>query len=468
MMVAELAFPFVTFDRSIENLKARVRGAVIVAGDTEYDSARGVWHGSFDRRPTVIVRCADEYDVIAAVHFAREHELTIAVRSGGHSFAGHGTVDGGLVIDLSAMNGIKIDPERRIARVQPGVTWGEYAEAAQAHGLATSSGEVRTVGVGGLTLGGGIGWMVRKQGLTIDNLLSVELVTGDGRRVRASKQENPDLFWALRGGGGNFGVATAFEFRLHPVGTVLGGAVAYPARDAERIMRAAIDYAAAAPDELTVMVNLMSAPPAPFIPADWHGELVVVIGVCYVGDLAEGERVVAPLRTLGTPVADIIAPMPYPAIYAPTEEATVQGLEHELRSLFLNTASDDVIKTIVDYARRKPSPLSPVQFRVLGGAMARVPAEETAFAHRDKPFMLLIANTWMDPADSERQRAWVQEFYAAMRPYADGVYSNFLADEGEARVREAYTASTLKRLAAIKRQYDPHNNFQVNQNIKPR
>ena len=456
-----------SFEAAVEELRTSLRGDLLVPGDEDYDSTRTIWNGAFQRRPALIVRCADEFDVIAAVRFARAQGVPLAVRSGGPSMAGHSSVEGGLVVDLTGMKALRIDPVRRVARAQPGLTWGEYAQQAQAYGLATTSGDVATVGIGGLTLGGGIGWMVRKYGLTIDHLLAVELVTADGRFLRASADEHPDLFWALRGGGGNFGIATAFEFRLEPAGTILGGAVFYSAAEAVPVLRAAVDYAAQAPDELTVMIFLMPAPPAPFIPAERVGELSVAIGICYAGDLAEGERVVAPLRSLGTPIADIVGPMPYPGMFALADVATIKGEHHDIRSMYVRTLDDTTIETIVEHSRRGTADYPRAQIRVLGGAMARVPAGETAFAHRDKPFMFTILSSAPDAAGRERLRPWVEDFWRAMQPRGDGVYVNFLVDEGEARVREAYREATLARLAAVKRRYDPDNVFQRNQNIRP-
>jgi FAD/FMN-containing dehydrogenase len=452
----------------IEILRLRLRGALIQPGDERYDAARTVYWSSFDRRPALIIRAADEIDVMAAVDHARETGMPLAVRSGGHGFAGHGLVDGGIVIDLSGMKSMRIDPARRTARVQPGLTWGEYAEQAQAYGLATTSGDVHSVGVGGLTVGGGVGWMVRKYGLTVDHLLSVDIVTADGRLLRASADEHPDLFWAVRGGGGNFGIITSLEFRLEPAGTILGGGVFYPATNAATIIRRAADYAAEAPDELTTMVFVLQAPPLPFIPADRVGELSVLVAFCYVGDLAEGERVVAPLRTLAEPIVDMVMPMPYPGMFDLTRDLAVPGRRLAMRSMYLPSLEDDAIATIVTHTRQEISPFTTfAQLRVLGGKMARVPAESTAFGHRDKPFMLSVIAEWDDPAEDEPHQAWTTRFYEALRPHAAGVYVNFVENEGEARVRDAYKPATYARLAAVKAQYDPTNLFRQNQNIKP-
>jgi FAD/FMN-containing dehydrogenase len=468
-MVTELSGPVAALEQdAISRLQLRLRGELIRPGHERYNAARIVHWGSIDRHPALIVRAEDEIDVIAAVDYARETGAPIAVRSGGHGFAGHGMVDDGIVVDLSGMKSMRIDPVRRTARVQPGLTWGEYAEQAQEYGLATTSGDVHSVGVGGLTVGGGVGWMVRKYGLTIDHLRSVDIVTADGKLLRASADEHPDLFWAVRGGGGNFGVITSLEFDLKPAGTILGGGVFYPATDAATIIRAATDYAVSAPDELTVMVFVLHAPPLPFIPEDRVGELSVLVAFCYAGDLDEGERVVAPLRTLAEPIVDAVMPMPYPGMFDLTRDLAKPGRRAALRSMYLRSLEDDAIETIISHMEQGATPYSNfVQLRILGGAMARVPAEATAFGHRDKPYMLLVISEWDNPADDGQHQRWTTKFYEELRPHAAGVYVNFVQNEGEARVREAYQPAVYERLAVVKAQYDPTNLFRSNQNIKP-
>src|SRR5215469_4664515 len=455
------------YQRSLQELAASLHGELVLPDTPSYESARGVWNGTADRHPALIVRCADVEDVRAAVTFAREQDMEASVRSGGHSMAGYGTNDGGLVIDLSLMKAITVDPERRIARIEPGLTWGEVARTLQPYSLVLTSGDTSSVGVGGLLLGGGIGWMVRKHGLAIDRLRAVELVTADGEILRASADEHAELFWGLRGGGGNFGVATAFEVDLHPARMVLGGAVFYDAAEAESIVRAYARYAASAPDELTTMAMFMAAPPAPFIPPEKQGTAVVALLVCYTGDLAEGTRVVAPLRQLATPIADVISPMPYPAMFALTQEATTRGLQHAVRSLFLRTLDDEVIHTIVEEAAAIMSPMTLVQLRVLGGAMSRVATDATAFAHRDKQALVMATSFAPQAADAGPARVRTQQIWQALRPYADGVYVDFLEDEGERRVHEAYPKAAYARLAALKKRYDPTNLFHLNQNIAP-
>lgn len=453
--------------QAMEILASKLRGQLILPGDPAYEAERKVWNGAFDCHPAAIARCVDAEDVRTAVNFAREQSMTLSVRSGGHSLAGHGTNDDGLVIDLSNMKTITIDPVRCTARLEPGLTCGEVAKAIQPFGLAMTAGEVASVGVGGVLLGGGIGWMVRAYGLSIDRLRAVELVTADGQLLRASADENPELFWGLRGGGGNFGVATAFEVDLHPGGTILGGAVFYEATEAERILREYTRLATAAPDALTTEAQLMLAPPAPFIPPDKQGTPVVAIMVCYTGDLSEGERVVAPLRQLATPIADLVAPMPYPGIFALTEFGEVRGLQHHARSLFFETLSDEIVHTLVEAVGSVLSPETLVELRVLGGAMSRIATDATAFAHRDKQGMVLITHFAPLSADAASLNARTQRVFQALSPYANGTYVGFLADEGEQRVSEAYPPATYARLVALKNQYDPTNLFRLNQNIKP-
>ncbi|HEX6480945.1 MAG TPA: FAD-binding oxidoreductase [Ktedonobacteraceae bacterium] len=452
-------------------LASRLQGELLLPGDDDYEGARSVWNAAFDRHPALIVRCLNAADVMTAVTFAREHHLVVSVRSGGHSIVGFGTNDGGMVIDLSRMKAISIDPVQRTARIEPGLTWAEVAAAAHPHGLALTSGDTGSVGVGGLLLGGGMGWMVRKYGLAIDRLRAVELVTACGQFLRASADELPDLFWGLRGGGGNFGVVTAFEVDLHPAGMVLGGAVFYDATDAgdaDRLVRAYAHYAATAPDELTTISLLLNAPPAPFIPQAHQGKPVFMIQVCYTGDLVEGERVVAPLRTLGTPIADLVAPMPYPAMFALTEEATKRGFAHDGRSLLLRTLDNEALHKLVQEALVFMAPGMIVQLRVLGGAMSRVAKNATAFAHRDAQAMIMVVGR-MGPtsADTACLHASMEQIWQAIRPYSAGVYVNFLSDEGEQRVHDAYPPATYARLVALKNRYDPTNLFRLNQNIKP-
>jgi FAD/FMN-containing dehydrogenase len=454
-------------ERAVRSLEDRLFGEVIRPGNAEYDQARRVWNAAVDRRPALIVRPLQTADVIQAVDFARTNGLPLAVRGGGHSPAGYGTVDGGLVIDLSRMKRLDVDPERRVAWARPGLTWGDYDARVHGYGLATPGVDVAVVGIAGATLGGGMNWLMRKHGLTIDNLLEVEVVTADGQVVTANETEHPDLFWALRGGGGNFGVATGFRYRLHPVGTVLGGAIVYPAT--REGLRAYADAVAAAPDELTTITFVAKAPPLPFIPAEAHGTPVHLILPCYTGDLESGRRALAPFQALAgrTPLADTTGPTPYPNLIKVTEMAAVSR-PHSIRNAYLRELADETIEIILDAVNGVTSPYGLVALRELGGAVARVPVDATAFAHRDKAFYLAGDNSWKkDDPEPERHVAWTEAFWRAVAPSTDGAYASYMDDEGEERVRAAYPPATYDRLAAIKRRYDPSNLFRVNPNIRP-
>jgi FAD/FMN-containing dehydrogenase len=449
----------------LQSLRNRLEGSLVTAGDPDYDEVRQVRNYLFDRKPWVIVRAANAADVVQAVRFARLHQLPLAVRSGGHSVAGLSMIDGALVVDLSQMKGIHIDPEARTARVQPGVTSGEFAGPAHAYGLALTTGDTSTVGFGGLVTGGGIGLMVRKYGLTIDNLLSVEVVTAAGRLIKASPTQHSDLFWAIRGGGGNFGIITEFTFKLAPVGSIVGGALVLPAT--KETIRGYLDYVAKAPDELTTITDVMLAPPAPFIPDDVVGTPVMFIMAAFCGDPDKADAAYAPLRALAEPVADLISQMPYPEIYQ-FSEAAAQLHGAEIRSFFSNDISDGDIEGILDALANAPTPFCWVQLRGLGGAMARVAPGETAFAHRDKDYMVLIIGLWTEKGDdSSQQKAWAERTYGDINGSADGVYVNFIGVEEDARVKSAYPPATYARLAEVKREYDPNNIFQFNKNIRP-
>jgi FAD/FMN-containing dehydrogenase len=449
---------------SVPRMRAAFDGRVIAPDDAGYDQARGVFYGSYDRRPALIVRPADAAEVAGVVALARDSGLELAVRSGGHSLAGHGVSEGGIVLDLSGMRGLDIDPESRTAWAQTGLTAGEYTAAAGAHGLATGFGDTGSVGIGGLTLGGGVGYLVRKHGLTIDSLLAAELVTADGQLLRVDDQSHPELFWAIRGGGGNFGVATRFRYRLHPVDQVVGGMLLLPATP--EVIAAFIAEAEAAPEELSAIANIMVAPPMPPMPEQAHGKLIVMALLCWAGEVEAGERALARFRGLATPFADMVRPMPYPEIYRFTEGGP--GPDHEAaRSLFLDAVDLPTAETIVEHLQASTAPLAVAQLRVLGGAMARVPADATAFAHRGRRIMAAIGAVWERPEEAATHQAWVTGIAAALPQGDPGVYVNFVGDEGTARVREAYPGSTWERLAAVKARYDPTNLFRLNQNIPP-
>jgi FAD/FMN-containing dehydrogenase len=452
-------------ESQFDELRNRLAGELITADSVLFENARLVQDFSVDRRPLAIVRAANDGDVAEAVRFASGHGVPLAVRGGGHSVAGHSAVDDAIVIDLSSMKGIDIDPVARVARVQGGVTSGDLAGPASRYGLALTTGDTASVGFGGLATGGGIGFMVRKYGLTIDNLLAARVVTAAGEIVTANEHEHSDLFWAIRGGGGNFGIVTEFVLQLASVPQILGGDLFLPAT--REVIRGYLEYTASAPDDLTTIASIMHAPPAPFIPEEWVGKLVLSIIACWTGDIESGERALAPLRALATPIADLLRPMPYASIY---ESTAHQEHRHgvAIRSMFAHELSDDLLDRSLAAMERASSPFSIVHLRGLGGAMARVSRDATAFAHRDARYMFAIIGLWLDPTeDDSAHRAWVNTLWQEVRHEGDGVYVNFVADEGPERVHDAYPPDTYARLAQIKRQYDPDNLFHFNQNISP-
>jgi FAD/FMN-containing dehydrogenase len=448
---------------SIPELRAAVRGRVIAPDDAAYDEARTVFVGGIDRRPAVIVRVADDGDVAYVVSLARETGLELAVRSGGHGNNGQGVSEGGIVLDLREMKALDIDVDGRTAWAETGLTAIEYSTAVGAHGLATGFGDTGSVGIGGITLGGGVGYLVRKFGLTIDNLLAADVVTADGQHLRVDAATHPDLFWAIRGGGGNFGVATRFQYRLEEVPTFVGGMLMLPATP--DVIASFMAEAEAAPEDLSTIANVMPAPPMPFVPEEHHGKLVVLALMAYAGDAAAGERALAPFRALATPIVDMLKPMPYPEIYPPDDDSY-----HPLaagRTMFVDAIDRRVAETIVEHLQASTAPMRVAQLRVLGGAMARVPAEATAFAHRSSRIMVNLASLYERPDEKPANEAWVAAFAEALGQDDRGAYVNFLGDEGEERIRTAYPGSTWDRLAAIKRRYDPNNLFRLNQNIPP-
>jgi len=454
----------------LDRLRDAIHGSVIEPGDERYDAARAIWNGAIDRRPACVARCTGVADVVAAVRFARERDLLVAVRAGGHGVGGHAICDGGLVIDLSPMKGIRVDPVARTARAEAGVLWGELDRETQLHGLATVGGIVTHTGIAGLTLGGGIGWLMRKHGVTVDNLLSADVVTAQGEMVTASEEENPDLFWGIRGGGGNFGIVTSFEYRLHPVGpVVLAGPVFHPHEDAPEVLRFYREFIAAAPDELTTIFELSVAPPLPFLPEEVHGKPVVMVGACYAGSPDEGAEVVRPLKQYGRPIVDLLEPKPYTALQSMFDPLVPHGWHRYWKAVEVPPLTDDAIDTLVEHSSAPTSPRSYTIVFQLGGALARVGEDETAFSQRDAAHNVNINAVWTeeDP-DAERHIAWARDFFDAMQPHAGGrVYVNFLGEEGGNRVRQAYGAQNHERLVELKRAYDPTNFFRMNQNISP-
>jgi FAD/FMN-containing dehydrogenase len=445
------------------------RGELLGPEDAGYDQARRLWNAAIDKRPALIARCTGAADVRAGIERARSRDLPLAIRGGGHNVAGTASCDGGVVIDLSPLKDVRVDPAGGSAWAQAGLLWGELDQATQRFGLATTGGIVTHTGVAGLTLGGGIGWLMRKHGLTCDNLLAVELVSADGRLLRVDGQAHPELFWGVRGGGGNFGVVTAFQFRLHQVGPqVLAGPVLYPAEHAGQVLRGYRDWAAGAPDEVSTVVSLRLAPPLPIIPERLHGVPVVTIVCCYIGaDAAAGERLLEPVRRLAPPLLDLVTVKPYGAHQATFDTTVPHGLHYYWRSHYLDELGDRAIDTLVEHAWRHRSSQSYTIMFQLGGAVRRVPDEATAFTGRGAGYALNINAVATDRDGLTEQAAWTRRMWAAMRPHANGVYVNFLDREGTDRVRAAYGEAKYRRLVALKRAWDPDNLFRSNQNIAP-
>ena len=444
---------------TVRDFRSRIRGDVLANGDDGYDRARAVFNAMIDRRPALIVRCAGLEDVIAAVGFVRDYDLLASIRGGGHGVTGNAVCDGGLVIDLSRMKSVRVDPTIRTARAEGGATWGDFDRETQTVGLASTGGIVPTTGIAGLTLGGGIGYLNRKYGLACDNLSSAEVVTADGRVLTASADANSDLFWALRGGGGNFGVVTSLEYRIHPVGPVLGGELIYPLARAKETLRFYRDWSLTAADEVRADATLLSGPEGP----------ALAIIVCYCGSIDDGEIVLRPLRRFGSPVVDTICPSPYARIQNLLTEVLAPGFYHYWKSGFFRSFSDAAIERLVDFfAADVPSPFAAVAIEHLGGAIGRVDEQATAFGHRSAQHSCLVLRAWRDPAASEENIAWGRSCHGAMEPFLEqGAYVNYLGDEGESRVRAAYGAN-YERLTALKQKYDPRNLFRGNQNIQPR
>ena len=448
-------------DAAVRQLGAGLHGPLFRSGDAGYDEARKVWNGMIDRRPALIARCAGVADVIAGVRFAREHDVLVSVRGGGHNAPGNAVCRGGLMIDLSAMRSVRVDPVRRTARAEGGATWADFDRETQAFGLATTGGSVSDTGIAGLTLGGGLGWLAGKHGLTCDNLLSADVVTADGRVLVASATDNADLFWGLRGGGGNFGVVTSFEYRLHPVGPVLAGMALYPFSKAKEALKLYRDFATSIPDEVNTIGGLLTSP---------DGVPVVAIAVCYNGSLEAAEKVLRPLREFGPPLADQIAPMPYRQLQTLLDAATARGRRYHIKSNMMQRIGDDAIDTLVKRFATIPSPLSFVFFQQLGNAANRVDATATAFSHRDALCEWGCLSSWLEPAADDLNTQWTRELAEVMRPFTTGSdYVNQIgleSEEGTERIRAAY-GMNYDRLVALKNKYDPSNLFRHNQNIKP-
>jgi len=454
--------------KATENLKGKVKGRVVLPDDPNYEAVRKIWNAMIDRRPTVIVQCARADDVPHAVQFARQNGLEISVRGAGHNIAGNAVCEGGMMIDLSTMKDVRVDAAKGRAYVEPGATLADFDKAVQAHGLATPTGINSTTGISGLTLGGGFGWLTRKYGMTIDNLVSAEVITADGKKRRASENENADLFWAIRGGGGNFGVVTQFEFKLHSVGPeILAGLIVFPLDQAKQVLRQYREFVKSAPEELTVWVVLRQAPPLPFLPKEVHGKEVVVLAIFYAGDIAEGEKLIAPLHRFGDPHGEHIGAQPYVQWQKTFDPLLTPGARNYWKSHNFTELRDEALDTMIQFANRLPSPQCEIFIALIAGAANRVPADAMAYGHRDAKFVLNVHTRWNEAAQDETCIAWARAFFKASAPHASaGAYVNFMTEDESDRVAAAYGAN-YARLAQIKKQYDPENVFHLNQNIKP-
>jgi FAD/FMN-containing dehydrogenase len=451
----------------LDQLRDQVRGDVVTPGDETYDEARKVYNAMIDRRPAVVVRCTDVDDVVAAVNAARENSLDLAIRGGGHSVPGFGTCDDGVVIDLSGMRNVTVDPKNRTARAEGGATWGDFNDATHAHGLATTGGIISTTGVTGLTLGGGIGYLARGYGLSCDNLIRAEVVTADGRSVVASEDENADLFWALRGGGGNFGVVTSLEFRVHPVETIYGGPMFFELDDAATVLRFYRDFIADAPEELGGFPAWQIAPPLPFIPEDRHGEPFLAFVACWAGPIDQGEEMLKPLHDVAPVVAEHVGEMPYPALNSAFDALVPHGLQHYWKANYVTELTDEAIDAHLEHGPKVPVVNSTVHIYPINGACHRVAPDATAFSYRNANFANVIAGMWPDPSQNEANTRWVRGFYDATAPLSEkGGYINFMAADDQDRVKDNF-GSNYDRLVEVKRKYDPDNLFHLNQNIRP-
>ena len=450
---------------AIQGFAEQLRGELIQPGEARYDEARKVYNAMHDRRPALIVQAVGVADVIATVKFARERDLLLAVRGGGHSVPGFGTCDGGVVLDLGRMKGIRVDPQRRSVRAEGGCTWGDLDHATHAFGLATTGGIVSTTGIAGLTLGGGMGYLARRGGLSCDNLLSADVVTADGAFVTVSEDQEKDLFWAIRGGGGNFGVVTAFDFRLHPVADIFGGPTFFPVNG--DVLRSYRDFIGGAPEELGAVFAFTLAPPLPFLPEPWHGKPVAAVIACWTGAIEDGAEILAPLKDWGQIVGAHLGRIPYPALNGLFDELVPPGLQQYWKANFVRELSEEAIKAHLEHAPRVPCIESGTFLFPIDGVCHRVPPDGTAFAYREAMFSTVIAGAWPDPADNERNIQWVRDYYEALRPYSEaGGYVNFMSADDRDRVHTNYRQN-YDRLVEIKTKYDPMNLFQINQNIKP-
>ncbi len=455
-------------EAAVDELQASLRGQVVAPQDPAYDERRQIWNGAIDRRPCLIASCTGTRDVIEAVRFARRHGLPLSVRGGGHNIAGLAVWDGALMVDLSPMKGIHVDEQNRTARAQPGVVWGDYDHETQAFGLASPGGLQSTTGIAGFTLGGGFGWLSRTYGLACDNLVEADVVTADAELVRASADENEDLFWGIRGGGGNFGIVTSFRYELHPVGPeVMCGVAFFPESQAVKVLTFLRDFTPSAPENIFAGCILRTAPAVSFLAPEIHGTRVISLGMFYAGPADEGEAALKPLRTFANPVADTVQRRPYTAWQQILDNGWGPGAKNYWKAEYLKVPDDDAVETVADHFSRISSPNSDIKLSGLGGVISKTAPEDTAYTHRNAPFILNINTRW-ETGDPDEHIGWTRDFWSAMRPHsAGGVYVNFLGQEGAERVREAYGPAKFGRLTALKRKYDPTNFFRINQNIPP-
>lgn len=453
---------------SIAKLKSEVKGEVILPDDSNYDEVRAIWNAMIDRRPAIVVQCAEAADSSRALQYARDNGLEIAIRGAGHNIAGNGLCEGGMLIDHSNMKNVRVDKDKKRAYVEPGATLGDFDAAVQAHGLATPVGINSTTGIAGLTLGGGFGWLTRKYGLTVDNLVSADVTLANGEQVRASEDENPDLFWAIRGGGGNFGIVTQFEYELYPLGPeILAGLIVFPIAQANQVLQQYREFMEGAPEELNIWVVLRQAPPLPFLPEDVHGKEVVVLAIFYGGDVAEGEKLIAPVHGFGDPYGTHIGPMPYADWQQAFDPLLTPGARNYWKSHNLSELSNEALDCVIEYANKLPSPQCEIFIALVSGAANRVPSDAMAYGHRDANFVLNVHGRWDAPSDDDKCIAWARDFFNASQPYASGgAYINFMTEDELDRVAAAFGPNHA-RLVEIKKEYDPDNVFHLNQNITP-
>lgn len=452
---------------TLDELRARVNGQTIVPGDAAYEEARKVYNGMIDRRPGVIVRCTDVADVMASIQFAREQGKDLSIRGGSHSVPGFGTNDDGVVIDLAPMKSVRVDPHARTVRADGGCTWGGFNHATYAFGMATTGGIIASTGIAGLTLGGGIGYLTRAFGLSCDNLISADVVTADGRFLVASKRQNEDLFWALQGGGGNFGVVTSFEYQLHPVKDIVAGLFFFPLDRSRDVLEFYREYIQKAPEELGMFPAFQIAPPLPFIPPADHGKTFCIFVCCWAGRPEDAEKIFAPIRKVAPIAAEMVSPMPYPTLNALFDPLLPAGLQHYWKAAFATDLTDGAIKAHLEFGPKVPVVNSTMHIYPINGAAGRVASDATAFAYRDAKFATVIAGMWPDPADNEKNTRWVKDYYKALQPHSSsGGYVNFMAGDDQGRIRDNYKGN-YDRLVTIKKKYDPGNLFHMNQNIKP-